>query len=99
VSEQSAETDVGAPWPIVSECHYPAPSLAAQGHQCPQCDGSHAHHWVAWHDAPQAFTGWSVTGKVGGPGLPVRCRVCGGRKCDMSSCLLRRHHGGDHEHF
>lgn len=33
------------------------------------------------------------------PGIPVRCKVCGGRKCDVDSCLLRRHHRGEHEYF
>jgi hypothetical protein len=78
-----------APWPVVWECHWPAPSLVKQGHSCAQCDGSHAHVWVAWPDSPDAV----------GTGIPVRCRTCGGRKCDVSTCLLRRHHGGDHEHF
>lgn len=82
-----------APWPIVGECF----SSHRPDHSCPQCDGSHDHQWVAWHDAPQVSRGTSVTGGHSGPGLPVRCTVCGGRKCDMSACMLRRHHGGDHE--
>lgn len=77
-----------APWPVVWECYYPAPSLVKQNHTCPQCDGSHDHEWVAWHDAPEVA-----------PGIPVRCRTCGGRKCDMPTCRLRRHHIEDHEEF
>ena len=46
------------------------------GHSCPQCDGSHVHRWVAWDGLPGA----------------VRCRRCGGRKCDMDECRLIRHH-------
>lgn len=98
----TAEKDAPAPWPIVRECHYPAPSLVKQGHECPQCDGSHDHEWVAWHEAPHPapdLTGSSLVGKSSGPGIAVRCRVCGGRKCDLPSCLLRRHHGGNHEHY
>lgn len=77
-----------APWPEVPECHWPAVSLVAAGHTCRQCDGSHEHEWVAWPDAPAAERGH---------GVPVRCRDCGGRKCDMAACRLRRHHRGDHE--
>lgn len=87
------------PFPVVNECHYPAPSLVAAGHSCPQCDGSHDHAWVAWKAAPGNGAGGSVVGGMSGPGLAVRCRICGGRKCDLPACLLRRHHGGDHEWF
>lgn len=73
------------PWPDVMECHWPARTLVEQGHTCPQCDGSHDHEWVAGPPVPS--------------GTPVRCKHCGGRKCDLSSCLLRRHHRGDHEYF
>ena len=90
---------MSAPWPIVGECHWPAPSLVRQGHTCPQCDGSHEHEWVAWHDAPSNGAGGSVTGKSSGPGIPVRCRACGGRKCDVDNCRLRRHHREEHEEF
>lgn len=87
------------PWPVVRECYWPAPSLVKENHSCAQCDGSHDHDWVAWHGAEHPFPGWSVTGKQGGPGIPVRCKVCGGRKCDHDDCLLRRHHRGPHEQF
>lgn len=85
----------GAPWPIVAECH---------GHRggvtCPQCDGTHEHHWKAWKDAPTSGSGSAVVGGVSGPGVPVRCTSCGGRKCDIPNCRLRRHHlGEDHEPF
>jgi hypothetical protein len=72
------------PWPLVGECH----SKHLEGHLCSQCDGSHEHQWVAWPDAPNARYG-----------LPVRCRICGGRKCDVAACRLRRHHLEDHEEF
>lgn len=82
-----------APWPIVGECygHRPKagkgiePMLAAAS--CRQCNGDHEHEWLAWASAP----GWVA----GGPGIPVRCRVCGGRKCDAEGCDRRRH---DHLH-
>lgn len=82
------------PWPVVGECferHEP-------GHSCPQHDGSHEHLFVAWREAPQTTPegGTSVVAGRSGPGLPVRCRVCGGRKCDMPSCRLIRHHPDDH---
>jgi hypothetical protein len=56
------------------------------GHQdldtCQQCDGSHTHQWVE--------------GARVGMGIPVRCAVCGGRKCDFDECWERRHHRGPH---
>lgn len=76
-----------APWPVVDECH----SSLRPNHACPQCDGSHVHVWVAWRDAPAQVTG--------GAGVPVRCRTCGGRKCDQPACRLRRHHREEHEEF
>jgi hypothetical protein len=85
--QQEPRTEQGAPWPIAWECH----SDLEPDHSCPQSDGSHVHAWVAWPDAPAQVTA--------GPGTPVRCKTCGGRKCDIPTCLLRRHHGGDHEHF
>lgn len=90
-SARGRVTVAEAPWPVVRECHYPAPSLVAVGHTCPQCDGSHDHDWVGWPDAPRRVTG--------GPGLAVRCRVCGGRKCDHAACRLRRHHRGPHDDY
>lgn len=76
-----------APWPIVGECF----SKHRAGHSCPQCDGSHEHVWVTWRWAPRAIKS--------GPGFPVRCRICGGRKCDQPACQLRRHHREEHEEF
>lgn len=94
------------PWPVVGECHYPAPSLVRQNHTCPQCDGSHDHEWVAWRDAPgirpdlgEEGERSRVVGKESGPGVPVRCRTCGGRKCDVNDCRARRHHAGPHDPF
>lgn len=78
---------MSAAWPDVWECYWPAPSLVKQGHTCRQCDGSHDHEWVAGTPDPH------------GGGVPVRCKTCGGRKCDMPSCRLRRHHSEDHEEF
>lgn len=87
-------TGLEAPWPLVMECH-------VGDDNCPQCDGSHEHEWVEWKQAPKvAGTRQTVViDKMSGPGVPVRCRVCGGRKCDLPACLLRRHHGGSHEWF
>lgn len=70
---------VRAPWPIISECH----SGYVAGHRCEQCHPTHRHKWKAWSKAPR----WVKSG----PGVPVRCRVCGGRKCDYSDCSLMRH--------
>jgi hypothetical protein len=72
------------PWPVVGECH----SDHLPEHSCRQCDGSHDHDWVAWREPLGGLTG---------PGVPVRCRTCGARKCDRPDCLLRRHHRGPHE--
>lgn len=77
-----------APWPIVGECFN-----RKAGHTCPQCDGQHVHVWVAWHNPDWASLGLS------GPGLPVRCKTCGARKCDTNDCMLRRHHGEPHERY
>jgi hypothetical protein len=54
------------------------------GHICPQHDPRHEHTWQA--------------GKPFRPGgmIPVRCVVCGGRKCDRSRCIRIRHHRQDH---
>ena len=42
VTEPSAENaSIPEPWPIVGECHYPAPSLVKQGHECPQIGRAH----------------------------------------------------------
>lgn len=78
-----AET-LTAPWPIVSECYGKA--THKDGGACAQCNGSHEHVWVAWKDAPDARYG-----------VPVRCRICGTRKCDLPECSARRHHIGPHE--
>lgn len=75
------------PWPVVGECH----SDHRPDHSCRQCDGSHDHEWIAWRDPVGPVLGLT------GPGLPVRCKTCGARKCDRSDCLLRRHHRGPHE--
>jgi len=89
----SAPVDVTAPpWPVVGECY---------GHKlpddtCRQCDGSHGHQWMAWHEAPQVGRRTSVVGGQSGPGIPVRCTDCGGRKCDAAECMERRHHRGPH---
>jgi hypothetical protein len=85
-----------APWPVVNECH----SQHVPGHTCPQCDGSHEHRWIAWHAAPEVVSGITEAGPLyAAPGVPVRCANCGTRNCDLSDCLLRRHHRGPHESF
>lgn len=78
----------GAPWPVVSECYGEVSHRKDEQKSCPQCDGSHEHEWIAWHDRPDSF--------FGPYGVPVRCRVCGGRKCDHANCLNRRHHRDPH---
>jgi len=52
---------------------------------CAQCDGRHAHQWVDC----------LVVYKDGRNNLAHRCRVCGGRQCDVE-CMERRHHAGPH---
>lgn len=89
--QESPALHADAPWPIVWECH--SNTKYHPGHSCPQSDGSHVHDWIAWHNPDPVIL------HVSGPGLPVRCKVCGGRKCDMPTCRLRRHHGEDHESF
>ena len=85
-----------APWPLVNECH----SRHIADHVCPQCDGGHDHRWVAWHDAPEVAPGITNAGPLyAAPGIPVRCTVCGGRKCDLPECRHPRHHYGPHEEF
>jgi len=71
---------VGRDLPDVQECY---------GHReepwaCPQCDGSHKHEWVRC---------LVVHGDY--PDIAQRCRICGGRACDMA-CIERRHHRGPH---
>lgn len=79
-----------APWPIVDECHGHLLSLNASVAEmlnppkCPQCRGGHVHDWRAWPKAP----GWVTAGA----GVPIRCRICGTRKCDRIGCQQRRHH-------
>jgi hypothetical protein len=72
------------PWPLVGECN----SSHFAEHACEQCEPTHAHRWKAWPKAPE----WWKSG----PGVPVRCRSCGARKCDSEDCRERRH---DHTHI
>lgn len=44
--EAASPSAPSSPWPIVMECHWPAPSLVAADHFCQQCDGSHDHEWL-----------------------------------------------------
>lgn len=53
------------------------------GHTCPQHDPTHEHTWAAGKSEH-------------GPGIPVRCVVCGARKCDRKRCIRIRHHREDH---
>lgn len=50
---------------------------------CAQCNGDHDHVWR------RGLARWSRS-------IPVRCRLCGARKCDMPACTERRHHRGPH---
>jgi hypothetical protein len=67
-------------WPDVPECYG-----HRDGSVCAQCDGSHDHQWI--EGAPPYPSSTAI---------PVRCSVCGGRKCDWSACWERRHHRGPH---
>lgn len=78
------------PWPDVDECRGSSRQQMLQGHSCAQCDGSHEHQWATWRAIPEGHP------LSYGPGLPVRCKVCGGRKCDRDHCWERRHHSGPH---
>lgn len=84
-----AQSRGGKPWPDVQECyggHRTKSGIALYGNveDCPQCDGRLNHQWVEWKEAPADY------------GVPVRCRICGARKCDLPDCQLRRHHAGPH---
>lgn len=70
----------GQPWPEVPECF----GQRHPHHLCPQHDPTHGHTWQA--------------GKPFRPGgmIPVRCVVCGARKCDRPRCIRIRHHSEDH---
>lgn len=76
---------VRAPWPIVGECF----SQFKEGHSCEQCEPTHVHVWKAWPKAPIGLI------HISSPGIPVRCTICGARKCDFDNCDSRRH---DHVH-
>ncbi len=87
-----------APWPIVNECRGHLVSLNATfeeifsgRYKCPQCAGKHEHDWRSWPKAPVWVTA--------GSGVPVRCRICGARKCDLDGCQERRHNGHRHAEF
>lgn len=72
---------VGIDVPDVREC------FGHKGASCEQCNGSHAHVWVQC----------ARVGKYPGDRrYPVRCRVCGARKCDVPDCIERRHHRSPH---
>lgn len=55
------------------------------GHVCPQHDPRHEHTWQAGRPLPYE-----------GARVPVRCVVCGARKCDRRRCIRIRHHREDH---
>lgn len=92
---------IAPPWPVVDECygHELERRRGAANPTCLQCDGSHEHRWTAWHQAPQVAPGVSCVAKGSGSGIPVRCTLCGARKCDDPSCRERRHHTGPHLGF
>lgn len=80
---------VGENVPDVRECFgHPVKRHPSQADltrsQCDQCNGSHDHDWV------------SCATIFAGGGIPVRCHVCGARKCDTLGCIERRHHRGPH---
>jgi hypothetical protein len=73
---------VGRDLPDVRECYGAASHR--DGGVCSQCDGSHKHEWIRC---------LVIHGDV--PAVARRCRICGGRACDVS-CIERRHHRGPH---
>lgn len=80
---------IGEDVPDVGEC-YGHQRERAQGNllaSCPQCDGSHDHVWVVCVKPERSYQGGAV---------PIRCRICGGRKCDNEGCTQRRHHSEPH---
>lgn len=85
---------IGENVPDVRECQgHPVPTirdlslLVSDDYDrfaCAQCDGSHRHDWVSCATlAPER-------------GVPIRCHICGARKCDVDECLERRHHRSPH---
>ena len=81
---------VGRDLPEVHECYGGHDSKAAKllygdVKECPQCDGKHRHEWVDCLVLNGVY-----------PEVATRCRICGGRKCDRSSCSARRHHRDAH---
>lgn len=72
----------GQPWPDVGECHLTKQECRESS--CMQHDPTHEHTW-------QAGKPWRLGGMI-----PVRCVVCGGRKCDQPRCVRIRHHDEDH---
>lgn len=72
----------GQPWPEVAECF--RTEQDCRNARCEQHAPFHEHTWAA--------------GKPFRPGgmIPVRCVVCGGRKCDRPRCVRIRHHREDH---
>lgn len=76
---------VGRDLPDVWECYGAATHRHTETSHCTQCDGSHKHDWVRC----LVLNGYY-------PAIATRCLVCGGRKCDNSSCSGRRHHSDAH---
>lgn len=73
---------VGRDLPDVGECFGHHSRRGAQS--CPQCNGGHRHEWVD-----------CLVVHGGHPAVARRCRICGGRACDVA-CIERRHHKGPH---
>lgn len=82
---------VGVDLPEVGECYghvrkaYGA-TMPDPFTTCDQCDGRHRHEWVH----ALVLDKWGVV-----IGDAWRCRLCGGRRCDVE-CNERRHHRGPH---
>lgn len=55
----------------------------------PECQGHNGHASCNQCDGSHEHQ-WKASGRA------VRCRICGGRKCDRPACISRRHHRDHH---
>ena len=82
---------IGVDLPDVVHCdghRRPLASLVTVANStCAQCDGTHDHLWVTCTSLARLR---SVTRE------PIRCVVCGGRKCSAGGCISRLGHADMH---
>jgi hypothetical protein len=82
---------IGVHLPDVAHCRGHAPlgadPVTVANSTCGQCDGTHDHVWAACTTVGHLR---SHTRE------PVRCVVCGGRKCTTPACTSRLGHADMH---